>query len=196
MTWSFVFFTRLGALWCARDPGEEQRHLQRRHLVYSQGQQVGNFSLSSASLNKHLYDSDTDLTPPPVSAGSTSSTTSSSASAAGTETRPWRWARPDASPPSALSSGWGWSFCGLNITRSSTVVWSCHHTDNQLLVLPCAAAYDDHLTRNTGLVMLSWWMWAWGHRGIEIMERQSGEENAFCYGWWDGWNMWGGGGLA
>lgn len=41
MWFALTVSTCVGALWRARHPGEEQRHLQRWHLVYSQGQQVG-----------------------------------------------------------------------------------------------------------------------------------------------------------
>lgn len=43
-------------------------------------------------------------------AGSTSSMTCLSMLVAETETKPWKWALHDESPPSALSSGWDWSF--------------------------------------------------------------------------------------
>lgn len=130
----FVAVSFLGAVWRLWDPGKEPRHFQGWHPVYSQRQQVQmQYSKFRAEhTHWHMHSPSHLLCSTPL-AGLISSMTCLSMLVAEAETRPWKWALHDVSPPSALSSGWVRSFWPC---PSASIFALIIVSSNKHLVLP------------------------------------------------------------
>lgn len=147
-------FTCLGPLWCAWNPGEEPRHVQRRHLVHSQRQQVGRCFPPCA---EHT---------PVWLVSYSSGYNRMSCLQARLHLRPLRarWQQKRRRDPKdghgptqanrQLSVQGETDVSKYQLRAHACVIVSSHW--QWVNCLPCAAAYSDHLTLNIALVFLVW----------------------------------------